>query len=321
MSNDNEDNQGDGESSPKKKSADLAALCKQLKAQGDDGGERGQALKKTLEEMERQTEPLRRVQKQMKNLQGLSEDKSLAAKLAEDAKRYSAIREQMEKGLEPYRGLQDRMKNLRLSAGKDSAVGRVAKQIADQQRALKAIRPNIRDDIAKPEPPRLSNIEQIKVPPNPIVETNERLERIEERFEQMQDIATDAAQIANGLQGAAAEFLQKFEEAAKENDRTAGRAILIGAVAVIIAIAMPAVQIGYSEFRRTPDYGPKIQSVLEDVQAEAAGLRDAQAEASAQLGEIIDSSNYETATILREIRDLLSKRLVSIESVYEEVPQ
>ena len=321
MSDDNDDNQGDGEKPPKKKGVDLAALSEQLKAQGYDGGERGEALKKAMEDMERQMEPLRHVQEQMKHLQGLSGHEGIAAKLAEDAKRYSAIQEQMEKALEPYRGLQDRMKNLGLSAGEDSAIGRVAKQIADQQRAIEAMRPHIPEDLAKPEPPRLPNIEQIKLPPNPIFETNERLERIEERFEQMQGIATDAAQIANGLQGAAAEFLQKFEKAAADNDRTAGRAIWIGVVAVIIAIAMPAVQIGYSEFRRTPDNGPEIQSALEDVQAEVAGLRDAQAEASAQLGEVINSSDDETATILREIRDLLSERALPVAPVPEEAPQ
>lgn len=320
MSDDSDDSQDDSERPPKKKGVDLADLSEQLKAQGYDGGERGEALKKAMKDLERQMEPLRHVQEQMKHLQGLSGHEGIAAKLAEDAKRYSAVREQMEKALEPYRGLQDRMKSLGLSAGEDSAIGRVANQIADQQRAIEAMRPHIPEHLEKAEP-RLPNIEHIKLPPNPLLETNERLERIEERFEQMQGIATDAAQIANGLQGAAAEFLQKFEEAARDNDRTAGRAIRIGVIAVIIAIAMPAVQIGYSEFRRTPDNGPEIQSALEDVQAEVAGLRNAQAQASAQLGEIIGSSNDETAKVLREIRDLLSNRSAPVGTVLEEVPQ
>ncbi|MCD9147790.1 hypothetical protein [Pseudophaeobacter flagellatus] len=321
MSDDHDDSQGDGESPPKKKGVDLAALSEKLKAQGDGGGERGRALKKAMEGVRRQIEPLGHLQEQMKHLQGLSGHEGVAANLAEDAKRDSAIQEQMEKALAPYRGLQDRMKNLGLSAGEDSAIGRVAKQIADQQRTIEAMRPHIPEDIAKPEPARQPNIDQFKIPRNPIFETNERLERIEKRFEQMQGIATDAAQIANGLQGAAAEFLQKFEKAAADNDRTAGRAILIGVFAVIIAIAMPAVQIVYSEYRRTPDNGPEVQSALEDVQAGVAGLRDAQAETSVQLGGIINASNDETVTILREIRDLLSKRSAPVGTVLEEVPQ
>ncbi|MEC9435399.1 MAG: hypothetical protein VYD87_21045 [Pseudomonadota bacterium] len=316
-----DDSQGDGDALPKKKRVDFAALSERLNAQSHDDGERGRALKNVMDDMGQQTESLRHLQEQMRHLQGLSGHEELAEKLAEGAKRYSAIQEQMAKALEPYRGLQERMKNLRLSAGEDSAVGRVSKQIADQQRAIEAMRISIPEDIAKPDPARLINIEHTKIPPNPIFETNERLERIEEQFEQMQVIAADAAQIANGLQGAAAEFLQKFEKAASDNDRTSGRAIWIGIVAVIIAIAMPAVQIGYSEFRRTPDNGPEIESTLEDVQAEVAGLRDVQAQASAQLGEFIHSSNDETAAILREIRDLLSKRSALVGTVPEEAPQ
>lgn len=320
MSDDSDDSQGDGEKPPKKKGVGLADLSDQLKAQGYDSGDRGEARKKAMEELQRQMEPLRHVQEQMKHLQGLAGYEGIAAKLAEDAKRYSAIQEQMEKALEPYRGLQDRMKNLGLSAGEDSAIGRVAKQIADQQRAIEAMRPHIPENLAKPEPPRLPNPEQIKAPPNLTLETNERLERIEKRFEQMQGIATDAAQIANDLQAAAAEFLQKFEKAAADNDRTAGRAIRIGVIAAFIAFAMPTVQIVYTEFWRTPDNGPEIQSALEDVQAELAGLRNAQAQALAQLGAIIVSSNDETAKVLREIRDLLSKPSTRVGGVLDDVP-
>jgi hypothetical protein len=318
MSDDNDDSQGDGESPPKKKGVDLAALNKKLEAQGNDTGERGQALRKDLE---RAIKSSHEVNQEMKRLQGLSGHEGSAAKLAEAAKHYSSIQKKMEKAFEPYRGLQDRMKNLGLSAGEDSAIGRIAKQISDQQRAIEATRQLIPEVNSNPEPAKLPKIEDIEFPPNPIFETNERLERIEERFEQIQGIATDAAEIANGLQGAAAEFLEKFEKAATDNDRTAGRAIWIGVVAVIIAIAMPAVQIGYSEFRRTPDNGPEIQSALEDLQAEVAGLRDAQAEASAQLGEVINASDDVTATILREIRDLLAKNSEPVGAELEEGPQ
>ncbi|MBY6118535.1 hypothetical protein KUV64_05285 [Mameliella alba] len=320
MTDDNDDYQGDGEKRPNLKGVGISALGDQMKVQGYDGDERGRALKDALKDVGWKMEPLRHAQEAMKHLQGLAVHDGIAAKLAAGAKRESAIHEQIEKALAPYHGLQDRMKKLGLSAGEDSNIGRVAKQIAGQQSAIEAIRSHIHDDLAKPEPPRLPNIDQIKLPPNPILETNERLERIEERFEQMQDIATDAAQIANGLQGAAAEFLQKFEKAAADNDRTAGRAIWIGVVAVIIAIAMPTFQIVYSELRRAPDNGSEIQPALEDVQAEVAGLRDLQAEVSARLAEVINSSDDETATILREIRDLLSQRFSPVEPVLEEVP-
>lgn len=316
MSDDDDDTQ---EAAPpsKRKGVDLASLNEQLKAQGYDGG----AMKKAVEDMQRQLEPLRHIHDQMKGLQGLAGHEGIAKQLAEQTERYSAIQEQMERALGPYRDLQERMKHLGVSAGEDSAIGRVAKQISDQQRAIDAMRPDVSATLGSPEPPRMPRIDQIKFPPNPLFETNERLQRIEERFEQMQDIATDAAQIANGLQGAAAEFLQKFEKAAQDNDRTAGRAIWIGVVAVVIAIAMPAVQIGYSEFRRVPDNGPEIQVALEGMQAELTSLREAQAEALGQLGSAINSSNSETAAILREIRDLLSEPAAPVMSAPDEPPQ
>ncbi len=239
MSDENDDTHDDTPP-PKRKGVDLASLGEQLNAQGYDGG----AMKKAVEDMQRQMEPLRHIHDQIVGLRGLAGHDGLAKQLAEQTARYSAIQEQMERALGPYHDLKERMKHLGLSAGEDSAIGRVAQKIADQQRAIDAMRPDVADALASPEPPRMPRIDQIKFPPNPILETNERLQRIEERFEQMQNIATDAAQIANGLQGAAAEFLQKFEKAAQDNDRTAGRAIWIGVVAVIIAIAMPAVQIG-----------------------------------------------------------------------------
>ncbi len=192
-------------------------------------------------------------------------------------------------------------------------MGRVAKQIADQQRAIDALKPAWPRDFVSPSVAdlvgisELPRIPELHIPQNPIHETNERLQRIEERFSRMQEIATDAAKIATGLQAAAAEFLQKFEKAASENDRTAGRAIWIGVAAVIIAVAMPAIQIAYSEFRREPNYGPDIQATFNQVQAELSRLQDAQASTADRLSEALASSDRETAIVLRDIHALLSR--------------
>ena len=123
----------------------------------------------------------------------------------------------------------------------------------------------------------------------------------------MQGIAADAAEIATGLQGAAAEFLQKFEKAATDNDRAAGRAIWIGVVAVLIAVAMPAAQIIYSEYRREPSNGAEMQATLEAMQAELASMREAQTEASDRLTEVLATSDSQTAAILGDIRELLAR--------------
>lgn len=305
---DDETGSGDGADPAMEKSVDLADLTEKLKATGHDGSKHGAALKKAADEMRQQTASLRPLEEQIKSFQELAGQGGAAAKLAEQMKRYSAVQEDMARMLEPYRGIQERMKSLGLSAGEDSVVGRVAKQIADQERNIEAMRSHIPENLARREPQPWRDIANIKFPANPVLETNERLERIEQRFEQMQGIAADAAQIANGLQAAAAEFLQKFEAAAADNDRTAARAIRIGVFAVIIAIAMPAVQIGYSELRRMPDSGPEIQSSLAEVRTELTNLREAQVAASVQIEEAISLLEDETAAILRDIRNLLSGR-------------
>src|SRR5690606_36426822 len=121
----------------------------------------------------------------------------------------------------------------------------------------------------------------IEVPPHPAHETNERLERIEAQFGQMQGVAMEAAAIANGLQGAAAEFLIKFEDAATNNDRAARRAIRIGAAAMAIAVLAPLVQIIYTEFWRVPDDAAALQAALLEMKAEIAGIREEQANVAA----------------------------------------
>ena len=72
----------------------------------------------------------------------------------------------------------------------------------------------------------------IHIPENPLVETNKRLERIEQRFDQISHVAETSAQTATELQLAAAEFLKDFKEAASKNDEAAADAIRLGKGAV-----------------------------------------------------------------------------------------
>ncbi len=57
------------------------------------------------------------------------------------------------------------------------------------------------------------------------------------------------------------------------------------------------------------------------MQVELTGLRQTQADAASQLGEVINASDDDTAAILREIRDLLSERAAPVMSDPEEPPQ
>ncbi len=237
-------------------------------------------FRKAIENMDRRMRPFQEMQE----------------KILSTMDRSSAVQKAMENSLEPHRNLHDRMKNLGLLAGKDSPLGRVAEQISAQQGIIDSIR------FSEPEIPRLPPI-----PPNPILETNKRLERIEDQFERMQSIATNAAEIVTGLQGAAAEFLQKFEDTAAENDRSTKSAIRIGKLAIIIAVAMPAIQIIYSEYRREPSNDANVQTTLESVRAELSAMRNEQDLSSNRLNEAFLTSHSETAGILLNIQNYLSQ--------------
>ncbi|SEO21416.1 hypothetical protein SAMN04489859_104622 [Paracoccus alcaliphilus] len=289
---DNSDGDG-GEDTPGAKGLDISKLM--------IGGMRPPAMndtvRKAIEGIERQTQPFR----------------DLQDRITPQLNSVTAAQKAMETSLGPLRDLEARMKTLGGIAGENSSLGRLAEQIGAQKSAIDAMR------LHETEIPRIPELPPI--PPNPIFETNRRLERIEERFEQMQVIATDAAEIATGLQGAAAEFLQKFEKAAADNDRTAARAIWIGVVAVFIAVAMPAAQIIYSEYRREPSNGAEVQAALEAMQSELTTMRNAQTVANDQLTEALATSDSETAAILRDIRGLLAGEGASTPAARDESPR
>ena len=208
------------------------------------------------------------------------------------------------------RELQDRMKSLTELSEVGSASAKLAEQIAEQSRMIETLQPKFPDSLLHNETIGhtfpIEPMQLPEIPPNPIIETNRRLRQIENRFDQMHSVATNAAGIATGLQAHAAEFLQKFEKAAHENDRSAGRAIWLGAIAVLIALIMPAAQIAYTEFWRVPADSADMQSVIAEMRSEISSLKEAQVLAAERLAKEIETSNNETATALREIGSILT---------------
>lgn len=223
-----------------------------------------------------------------------------------------------------YGSIQDRMNSVMGIAGIGSTLSGVAEQIAQQQRALESMEhiPSLENhrydfnSLGSFEPPHVPEplrIPELHIPPNPIHETNNRLERIEERFEQMQDVATDAAKIVTGLQASAAEFLvkfdtglAKFESAASSNDKTSHRVLWIGVIAIAAAVAMPLLQIIYSAYTAEPDSAPEFRAAILKMQEELVALRQSQADASDRLTDALAASDQDTASVLRDIHDLLS---------------
>ncbi len=129
---------------------------------------------------------------------------------------------------------------------------------------------------------RPSPVPEFHLPPSPVHETNDKLDRIERRFEQIHEVAANAAEIATGLQSYAADFLQKFEAAAADNNQSARRAIWLGGMAVAIALLVPIFQIGYTELWRAPNDAEALQALIAEMKSEIFALQEAQATSSDQ---------------------------------------
>lgn len=211
-------------------------------------------------------------------------------------------------------GMSERMKSAIGAAGLEkldtSPFARLSKQIADQQRAIAGLRPSVAglDSIQDFDMYRPRRMPELKIPPNPILETNKRLKNIEARFDRMEKIALDGAEIATGLQASAATFLEKFEAVAVSNDRITKRAVLIGVVAIVIAVLTPIAQVLYTEMYRAPADAATVQSTIADVKREISGLRETQEHVANRISEALLQNGKDQTATLKEIKELLANQ-------------
>lgn len=187
---------------------------------------------------------------------------------------------------------------------------RVMDAIKMQQDRISAFRSPIsehkHEDLIYPTLGVSPDVELPEIPPNPAYETNDRLERIERRFDEMHQVAVSSAKIATDLQAFAATFLGEFKTAAERNDRSARVAIWLGIGAVLFALAMPAIQIAYTEFWRVPADAAATQAALNELRTDIVELQTTQQEAMELLSESLESTNGELTTVLRELHGILA---------------
>ncbi|MCV6584428.1 MAG: hypothetical protein OIF47_02735 [Marinibacterium sp.] len=154
------------------------------------------------------------------------------------------------------------------------------------------------------------------LPPNPAHETNDRLVEVTDRLGNLVAFGENALRIMNGLQVAAAEFLENFSNEADKNSIAARRAIGVGVLAILISLA----QIGYTEFWRVPQDSEateaaigRIQTEIDELQtavvSDLANSRSAEVAASQRLSEAIaDSGSIDSAALAR-IEALLRQQI------------
>lgn len=157
-------------------------------------------------------------------------------------------------------------------------------------------------------------------PNNPVHETNDRLGDMAERLGNLVRFGESALQIMNGLQAAAAEFLENFSEEANKNSKAAKNAILVGVFAILFSVA----QIGYTEFWRVPQDTVAMDAALASLRgeidelqtalgAELASLRAAQANNVTFIAGSINSAGEANAALLQKI-DLLLQQQMALDS-------
>lgn len=195
-------------------------------------------------------------------------------------------------------GIHDRMKGLAGVLGEDSSLAKVAMDIDRQQSLIDRLGLDAHSHI--PEPIHFPEIK------NPIVETNDRLARIEERFDMAFDLAKDSAQVANGLQASAAEFLHKFQVEADKNNESVNKTISVARWSLLAVVVFACAQIAAPFF--IPDREAEaLRGTVTELRSEVEALRESQAETSERLIEALAASDAETAAALRAIAEQLAQ--------------
>ena len=196
-------------------------------------------------------------------------------------------------------GIYDRMDALSAVAVEGSKLTDAIRGIEKQQYAL---------DTMIDREPVVPRIDYLKIPENPIVETNRKLDRIEKQFSQISTIAHDSAQVATDLQAYAAEFLQKFEKAAEDTNKSGGKAIKVGWLALAIAIVVGLGQIYAPTLLRDQEAEKSRQTVIGLI-AEISTLRAEQSAANERLIAALATADQATAEAIREaVTDLATQQ-------------
>jgi len=254
---------------------------------------------------------------------------SVSKMIAEQGSVFSALQKSaLGSDMSGIFALQDRMKALSGAYPPNSALSSVSKMIAEQGNAVSALQKAVlENDMSGTLGSVVSDNEmydspssiptKIDFPKNPILETNQRLKRIENQFEKMQGIALSGAEIATELQASAAEFLGKFETAANANTQSAKHVIRLGVFAVIFAFTMPAIQIAYSELWRGPQEALAARETIAELKAEVTAMVEAQVLVTERLIEALASSDRDTAAALLEIGNILTQQQAAIQNKAE----
>lgn len=237
-------------------------------------------------------------------------------------KQIEAQKSMYENLLRPSKEVEALRNRLASFAKPNPAMKSILDQVENQQRLLgsfsaeKALDQRLGAGINEHIPiPRMPDFE---IPRNPILDTNAKLADIEQKFESMLDVMANAARIGNDIQAQATTFIDKFEDASAQTDKSAKKAILVGVIALVIATLSPfaPMVVDYFSPNRTV---PSIEALTSEVissrqsaNADNQQLIEALKERNDQVAERLLSElrqkQDETNVILRELIQSLKNR-------------
>lgn len=115
-------------------------------------------------------------------------------------------------------------------------------------------------DYAKIESSSKPLLLDLDLPPNPIHETNEKLEYISQRFEAMLQVMANASEIATRIQSHADNFISQFDDASRKTDASAKKAIWVAVAAILITIGAALLPIFIPD-----EVAPEIRALSEQI--------------------------------------------------------
>ncbi|MCF6371267.1 hypothetical protein [Rhizobium halophilum] len=209
--------------------------------------------------------------------------------------------------LDDMKEMQKRLQGLAGIGNPASAA--IREQLDRQQSLIDAI------NLPKPHLPSIADqLNHIEIPPNPIYETNDRLEEISARFDQMLEVMASASAVATRIQSDANTFLEKFDEASAKTDRSANKAVRIGMIAVGIAVLTPFIPLAINYFSPDPTV-PAIETLTRELLA----AREAESAATAQMLQEVRQGDQITSE--RLIEGIRQSDQATVERLAEELRQ
>jgi DNA repair exonuclease SbcCD ATPase subunit len=252
----------------------------------------------------------------------LENNTAFSKQLREITEPYGKLSKQLSNLTKPFENIRKNLSGMTELLKVNSSFAALEDQISEQQKRIDSLRnPLSLPRINAKRPKLTTNMPDLRPPishPNPHIQTNTQLSKIEDRLENFQEIALEAANIATGLQAAMAELLATFKNAAEQNDKATRLATWLAKIAVVVAFALPLMQIAYIEFWRAPKDSVANQQIIDELRGELAAIRHDQATVNNALTESLKRlsdntvANGKNATaVLRDIENLLSKNLKS----------